>query len=154
MSRFTFALTQRISMQSPNTEDQSTSGSRWSGRFCGLDEDWTQSPRLTYPLLHLRKKKKSLRMWHPSSQHPNRLFIQTFRERKRLISKCPSLPPIVRRQGAESSLLICFQAAMGRNDRPVMGSTISVSDCVMMCGGLRYIVTQAASLCYSPDMCY
>lgn len=35
-------------------------------------------------------------------------------EPKRLISKCPSLPPTVRRQGAESSLLICFRAAMGR----------------------------------------
>lgn len=62
MSHFTFALTQWISMQSQNTKDQSTSGSHWSGRFCGLDEDWTQSPRLPDPLLHLREKPARL-MW-------------------------------------------------------------------------------------------
>lgn len=72
MSHFTFAVTQRISKQSQNTEDQSTSGSHWSGRFCGLDEEWTQflTSRSASGKGNLHYWREHLRMWHPPSQYP------------------------------------------------------------------------------------
>lgn len=141
MSHFTFALSQRISMQSQNSRDQSTSESFRGCRFCGLDEEWTQSPKLPDPLIHWER---GLHYWCESlsgcgapflSIHTTNSF-KPWRE-EAFDFKCPSFPPRVRHQGAESSLLICFLAAMGRNDQCVMGSTISMSDRFMMSAGLQ-----------------
>lgn len=79
-----------------------------------------------------------------------RLTHRDHGERKRLILNVPSFPPGTSHRGAEVSLPICFRAAMGRNDRSIMVSTVPVSDRVMMSAGPQWVVTQTASLCYSP----
>lgn len=70
MSYFTFALTPWMSVQSQNSKDQSTCGSHWRGRFCGLNVDCTVHGPQSHGGRNLHRWHKSLRIWHPPLSLP------------------------------------------------------------------------------------